>query len=86
MPKIRQAVGAIIRQEQEYLLVHKVKGMDGPHGSRSIPGIWDFPKGGIQSGETASEAILREVREETGGVCYRIIEQFAETIDFAFDK
>lgn len=86
MPKIRQAVGAIIRQGQEYLLVHKVKIIDTLDGSRSIPGVWDLPKGGIKPGETAFEAVLREVREETGAERCQIIKQFDETISFAFDE
>jgi putative (di)nucleoside polyphosphate hydrolase len=85
MQRSRYAVGAIIQQGQEYLLVHKVKVMDTPGGPKSIPGVWDFPKGGVKSGETAFEAVLREVREETGGECYRIIKQVDESIDFAFD-
>ncbi|HLZ55980.1 MAG TPA: NUDIX hydrolase [Ktedonosporobacter sp.] len=86
MQRIRHAVGAIIQQGQEYLLVHKVKGMDTLGGPRSIPGMWDFPKGGMKAGETTIEAVLREVREETGGERYRIVKQFDETIDFAFDE
>lgn len=86
MQKIRHAVGAIIRQGQEYLLVHKVKVMDTLEGPKSIPGMWDFPKGGVKPGESPYEAVLREVREETGGERYRIVKQFDESIDFAFDE
>ena len=86
MQRVRYAVGAIVQQGQEYLLVHKVKGMDILGGPKSIPGTWDFPKGGVKSGETTFEAVLREVREETGGERYRIVKQFDETIDFAFDE
>ena len=50
MQRIRYAVGAIIQQGQEYLLVHKVKAMDLPGGPKNIPGMWDFPKGGVKSG------------------------------------
>lgn len=51
MQAIRHAAGAIIYQEQEYLLVHKVKGMDTLGGPTTIPGVWDFPKGGIKAGK-----------------------------------
>ena len=83
---IRKAVGAIILHHNAYLLVHKVKIMNAPQGPVSVPGMWDFPKGGIHKAETESEAVLRELREETGSQHYRIIKQFAEKICFAFDK
>src|SRR5689334_3245748 len=84
--RIRKAVGAIITHNNEYLLVHKVKIMDASQGPVSVPGMWDFPKGGIHRAETESEALQRELREETGSQHYRIIKQFAEKICFAFDK
>lgn len=28
--------------------------------------LWEFPKGGVDTGETVAEAALRELREETG--------------------
>jgi len=30
------------------------------------PGAWQMPQGGIDEGETATEAVLRELKEETG--------------------
>ncbi len=30
------------------------------------PGAWQFPQGGIDEGETAEQALLREIEEETG--------------------
>lgn len=31
-----------------------------------IPGSWQLPQGGVDNGESADEAVLREVEEETG--------------------
>src|SRR6266849_5802594 len=67
-------------------VVHKVKVMETPDGPKNVPGMWDFPKGGVKPGETAQEAIMREVREETGASRYRIIKQFDEKICFSFDE
>ncbi|MBI4037484.1 NUDIX domain-containing protein [Candidatus Curtissbacteria bacterium] len=45
---------------------------------------WDFPKGHIESGESAEAAALREVEEETG-VKAKIIERVGDTKYFYFD-
>lgn len=42
--KIRKAVGAVVFQNDEYLLVHKVKSING---KTNIAGHWDFPNGHI---------------------------------------
>jgi putative (di)nucleoside polyphosphate hydrolase len=83
---VRKAVGAIIIQAREYLLVYKVKNMSSSDGPVDISGVWDFPKGGVQAGETEIEALLRELREETGSQQYRILKQFDEKIVFTFHK
>jgi 8-oxo-dGTP diphosphatase len=41
------------------------------------PGIWALPKGKIDPGESAAEAALREVREETG-VEGRLVEKLGD--------
>lgn len=82
--KIRNAVGAVVFQNNEYLLVHKVKSIDV---ETDANGHWDLPKGGIQeSDESLEAAILRELKEETGSTKYRIICRFDRKIYFSFSN
>jgi len=82
---MRKAVGAIVRKDDKYLLVHKVKIMDGKEGPEKIEGEWDFSIGGVKPGETDfSKAVLRELKEETSSNKYRIIKKFDEKICFTF--
>ncbi len=50
---------AVVLDERGTLLLHR----------RSDNGNWGLPGGGIESDETAAEAVVREVHEETG---YRV--------------
>ena len=40
---------------KRYLLIRKME-----------EGLWGFPKGGVETGETLEDAALREIKEETG--------------------
>ncbi len=48
--------------ETEVLLVHP----GGPYWTKKDAGAWMIPKGGIDAGETAEQAAVRELQEETG--------------------
>lgn len=50
-------VGAVVLRDGEVLCVQR-----GPHGS--LAGMWEFPGGKIEAGESAREALEREIDEE----------------------
>ncbi len=52
--KYEKACGAVIVRDQEVLLIHQKNG------------LWGFPKGHVEPGESESETATREVKEETG--------------------
>jgi 8-oxo-dGTP diphosphatase len=52
-------VGAVIRDERGRLLLIK-------RGHEPSAGLWSIPGGRIEPGETDAEALVREMREETG--------------------
>jgi putative (di)nucleoside polyphosphate hydrolase len=80
--KIRKAVGAVVFQKDEYLLVHKVKSISD---KSDITPQWDFPKGGIEEFDKDLEkAVLRELQEETGSSNFRIANKFDKKICFNF--
>lgn len=83
--KTRQAVGAVVFKDNKYLLVHKVKIVDGKNGMEDINGTWDFVKGGVQQKDMDFQtAVLRELKEETGSENYRIASLFDDKICFEF--
>ena len=51
-------VSAVIIQNNKILVVRRSK-------NDSYPGMWEFPGGGVDKGETVIEAIRREAKEET---------------------
>ncbi len=57
------AVGAIVVDDDHLLMVRRGRG--------PAAGDWSIPGGRVETGETLAEAVVRELREETGieGVC-----------------
>lgn len=54
--QLRPAVAAIITEAEGKILLQR----------RSDNGLWGLPGGSVEIGESVRQAILREVREETG--------------------
>jgi len=51
--------GAIFR-DGRILLLHRRDDLE------LVPGLWDLPGGGVETGEGLEDTLIREVREETG--------------------
>jgi ADP-ribose pyrophosphatase YjhB (NUDIX family) len=71
VPHEINAAFAIVEEEDRLLLVSEMRRLEG--GPRLC---WDIPGGGAEPGESLEEAMVREVREETGLV--------VEPLDLAF--
>ena len=54
---LRQNAAAVIENSEGLILACE---------RRNIRGAWQVPQGGIDEGESAEDAVLREIREETG--------------------
>jgi 8-oxo-dGTP diphosphatase len=61
MNVIRVTVDAVIVSQQKILLIKR--------GRPPYKGDWALPGGFVEYGETTSEAVVREVKEETGLTC-----------------
>ena len=72
--KYREAVRAVIFQDQKILLV------------QSNRGDYKFPGGGVEMDESHEAALLREVAEETGYVNGMVIEKMGTVIERRPDK
>jgi putative (di)nucleoside polyphosphate hydrolase len=54
-------------------------------GERSdLEGVWQFPQGGIDEGETSEEALFRELKEEIGTKKVEIVAEYPEWIAYDF--
>jgi A/G-specific adenine glycosylase len=58
VPQFRIAVGVVVRNGQLLITRRKPEGLLG--------GLWEFPGGRIEAGETPEAACIREIKEEVG--------------------
>lgn len=51
-----------------------------------IPAIWQFPQGGIDKGESAREALFRELKEEIGTDKIQVIAEYPDWIAYDYPE
>lgn len=49
-------------------------------------GRWDFPKGGVEKGESELQTVVREVEEETGLRGIRIVPGFRRPVEYFYRR
>lgn len=55
---VHGAIG-VVRRDGKVLIAKRPAG-------KHLAGYWEFPGGRVEAGETAEQAVVREMREETG--------------------
>ena len=70
---LREAIRAVIIKDDKILMVHTNKG------------DYKFPGGGVESGESHEETLVREVKEETGYIISSISEKIGTAIERSID-
>ncbi len=60
MSKIKLSVCGVIMYQSKFLIVKRSETDD------FLPNCWEFPGGGVEDGETITEALKREIKEEIG--------------------
>lgn len=56
--KVEVVVGAVIKKDEKYLLVQEKQ--------PKAYGLWNFPAGHVDPGESLEQAAIREAKEESG--------------------
>ena len=65
---IVDVVAAVIRRSEKILITQR---LDNVH----LAGMWEFPGGKVEAGESFEGALQREIREELG-VAIRVLDEF----------
>ena len=69
-----QVTAAIIEAESRFLIARKKRG--------DLSGLWEFPGGKVEPGETAEECLVREIEEEFGIMIK--IDQYLATSQYSY--
>lgn len=75
MTKRINVVGAVFIKDGKVLAAKRSASM-------ALPGLWEFPGGKIEAGETAQEALLREISEELN--CDIEVGNYLTTTDYQY--
>jgi 8-oxo-dGTP diphosphatase len=75
MMKRIEVVGAVLIKNGKILAAKRSESM-------ALPGLWEFPGGKIEPGETAAQALQREITEELK--CDVEIEGYLTTTDYTY--
>jgi len=77
--KYRKAIFVVVYSKTnssvEYLILHRKKHWKG----------WEFPKGGVEAGESLKKTVSREIKEETGLKALKI-RKFKENGKYKYDR
>lgn len=73
--KTIRVVAAILEDDGKILIAQRLKG--------EFAGLWEFPGGKIEEGESSEQAIIREIKEEfEADIC---VERFLTTVEHDYD-
>jgi mutator protein MutT len=70
---------AVVEHEGRFLIGQRPAGIP-------LAGLWEFPGGKMQPGETAEAAAVRECREETGLAVEPLFRYASEPHDYSHDR
>lgn len=76
MPQQIEVVGAVLVRDGRVLAAQR-----GP--SMALGGLWEFPGGKVETGESPQQALVRELREEL--LCDVVAGEHVETTSHAYD-
>ena len=72
----KNTAAIILNAENEILLFQRA----------DLPQVWGFPQGGIEKGESAEQAIVRELEEEIGTHAFDIVGKYPEYLRYDFPE